>query len=210
MIRRLFVPGWGASTMFYEPALAPAWEVAAPPSFRRGGGRLERYVRWLVRELDAGEGAVVLGGHSMGGALAVLAALERPARISELVLVQPAGLPLTKPVRRSLAAFAGQVARGEVPRSEARRGAAAVLAAPRAALRLARDVRALDLARQLQQLQQLGIPCRVVGCVTDTLTPVAHCRRIADLAGAAYRELDVSGGHMWMLRSPGVLAEVVA
>ena len=46
----------------------------------------------------------------------------------------------------------------------------------------------------------------MIGCATDTLTTAAHCRRVATLAGADYRELELTGGHMWMLRHPDEFA----
>jgi len=38
-------------------------------------------------------------------------------------------------------------------------------------------------------------------CATDTLVTPAQCRVAADLLGAEYRELELRGGHMWMLTS---------
>jgi surfactin synthase thioesterase subunit len=39
----------------------------------------------------------------------------------------------------------------------------------------------------------------VVGCVTDTLVTCDHTRRLSDLLGGTYEELQSDGGHMWML-----------
>ena len=57
----------------------------------------------------------------MGAALALLAAIARPGAVHELILIAPAGLPLEKSLRRSLATFVQQVARrpGIRPRSSA-------------------------------------------------------------------------------------------
>ena len=51
------------------------------------------------------------------------------------------------------------------------------------------------------------MPCTVVGCSGDMLTTVEHCRRIAELLGASYRELDAAGGHIWMIAEPRRLAD---
>jgi pimeloyl-ACP methyl ester carboxylesterase len=198
----VFVPGWGAPAALYSRALPDRWDVLRPPSFARGAGRFDSYSRWLSLELRSYEEPVTLGGHSMGAALAVLAALEQPERIHRLVLVAPAGLPLAKPIRVSVRDFAGQVASRAYPSRLALRSMLDALRAPRAALRLAEAVRALDLRPQMEQLRGLGLRCSVLGCVTDTLTPPEHCRRIAALSGARYRELEVDGGHMWMLTHP--------
>jgi pimeloyl-ACP methyl ester carboxylesterase len=204
---RLFVPGWGAPSGLY--AVPAGWEVLDPPRFG-AGATIEARLGWLSARIDRCEGPVTLGGHSMGAALAVLAARERPERVRRLVLVAPAGLPLTKPIAASLRDFFEQLASRVYPTRLALHAIAAVARAPRSALRLACAVRALDLERQLGALRAIGIQTDVVGCTTDSLTTARHCRRIAQLAGARYRELDLPGGHMWMLWEPAAFAALLA
>jgi Mg-chelatase subunit ChlD len=72
----LFLPGWGAPAALYEPGLPDAWRALEPPSFAASGGSLEAYRRWLGVELSRA-GRSPLGGHSMGAALAILAAAAR-------------------------------------------------------------------------------------------------------------------------------------
>jgi pimeloyl-ACP methyl ester carboxylesterase len=141
---------------------------------------------------------VVLAGHSMGGALALLAAAERPEAVERLVLISPAGLPLTKPMLRSGLQFFSQVAQRRFPFRHAATSIAGVATAPHAALRVALEVRRLDLSPQMRTLAAAGVPVTVVGCSTDTLVTSDSCRRAADLLGARYDELEVEGGHMWM------------
>jgi pimeloyl-ACP methyl ester carboxylesterase len=135
----------------------------------------------------------------MGGALAVLAAASVPERIARLTLVGPAGLPLRKPIPHSLGLFVSQVARRRYDLRELRREVGQSLEAPRAALRLARSVRALDLSLEMRTVRASGIPTEVVACTTDTLVTPAHRRTAATLLGADDRELALDGGHMWML-----------
>jgi hypothetical protein len=97
---------------------------------------------------------------------------------------------------------------GALPSFYQARALREVLVAPRSTLKLARAVRALDLRDQLEAVRNRGIRCDVVRCVGDTLTTVDHCRRIARLAGARYREVDAAGGHMWMLVEPATFALV--
>jgi pimeloyl-ACP methyl ester carboxylesterase len=78
----LFVPGWGAPATLYEPGLPTGWRALEPPSF---GGSLTDYRRWLGLELHR-RGRSPLGGHSMGGALAILAAADSPELVERLVL----------------------------------------------------------------------------------------------------------------------------
>jgi len=201
----LFVPGWGAGPELYHDGLPGGWVALEPPSFRRGRGSFERYKRWLYEEVRWRGTPVVLGGHSMGAALSVAVAADIPEHVEGLLLIAPAGLPLTKPMRHSLADFSEQVVRGTYPVRSALHSALGVLGAPRSALALARRVQALDLSAEMRRVRQRRIPTTVVGCVTDTLVTIRHCREAARLLGADYREVNAPGGHMWMLEASGRL-----
>jgi homoserine acetyltransferase len=50
------------------------------------------------------------------------------------------------------------------------------------------------------------VPVKVVGCSTDRLTTPEHCRRLAAMLGASYHDLDVPGGHIWMIVEPTLLS----
>jgi pimeloyl-ACP methyl ester carboxylesterase len=180
-----------------------------PPSFAASSGSLSEYRRWLRLELH-GRGRSVLGGHSMGGALAILAAAEAPELVERLVLVAPAGLPLDKPIRKSMRDFVRQLGSGAYPHGVAASAAAAVARAPRAALALALEVRRLDLRRECARICAAGIPVSVVGCSTDTLVTTDRTRLLANLLGARYDELDSDGGHMWMLSEHARFAAALA
>ena len=133
MDSRVFLPGWGAPAALYTPGLPASWSVLEPPSFAASGGSFTSYRRWLELELR-GRGRSRLAGHSMGGALAILAAAEMPELVERLVLIAPAGLPLDKPIRHSLRDFLRQLGSGDYPK---RTGLAALIAlgrAPRSAL----------------------------------------------------------------------------
>jgi pimeloyl-ACP methyl ester carboxylesterase len=202
---RLFLPGFAAPVSLYERGLPAGWTALDPPAFRHAPD-LEAYVRWLVREIERRPAPVRLAGHSMGGALAVLAAATVPDRVAGLTLVSPAGLPLTKPVRASVADFGGQLRAGLIPLREVASTAVEALRAPAAVARIARRLRALDLTRELEVVQAARIPAVVVACTTDTLVTADHCRRIASKLGAQYRELALAGGHLWMLSAWPVFA----
>jgi pimeloyl-ACP methyl ester carboxylesterase len=196
-----FLPGWGAPAGLYRPGLPEGWTALSPPGYRLGEHR-----RWLERELGMLGAPAVVGGHSMGGALALLTAAARPELVKRLILISPAGLPLRKPLRASAVDFVRQVAAGRYPRRELRAAVHRMSGSPRAALKLAQEVRSLDLTAEMRAVQAAGIPVTVVGCTTDTLVTPEHTRRVAGLLGAAYRELSLAGGHMWMLSAWPVLA----
>ena len=203
----LFVPGWGATAGLYVAGLPEGWEALELPAFRTTRGELLAYRRWLGAEITRQRTPVALAGHSMGGALALLAAVDQPEMVEKLILLSPAGLPLHKPLWASTTTFVGQVARGCYPASELCRALAGTATAPRAALRVARSVHDLDLTPELERIRTHRIPCTVVGCTSDELTTPAHCRRLATLLNATYRELDASEGHIWMITEPRRLAK---
>jgi pimeloyl-ACP methyl ester carboxylesterase len=209
-VDRLFIPGFGAPARLYRPALSDGWTALEAPSFRRTRGELAAYRGWLDSELERRDHGVWLAGHSFGGALAILAAAARPERVTRLTLISPAGLPLQKPLSASLADFVRQLASGVYSPLVAADALARAAVAPRAALRLARTVRALDLVREMTRVRASDIPVDVVGCATDTLVSPSHCRRQAGLLGAHYHHLPALGGHMWMLSDPASLAAALS
>ena len=71
-------------------------------------------------------------------------------------------------------------------------------------------VRRLDLHRECARIRAAGIPTTVFGCVGDTLVTSANARALAELLGARYEELDLRGGHMWMLADGERFAALVA
>jgi pimeloyl-ACP methyl ester carboxylesterase len=209
MDSRLFLPGWGSPAKLYTPGLPTGWDVLEPPTFAMSGGSFASYRRWLELELR-GRGRSSLAGHSMGGALAILAAAEMPELVARLVLIAPAGLPLEKPIRQSLRDFIGQLVSGDYPRPLAFQALLALARAPHAAFVLAQQVRALDLRRECARVRAARIPTTVIGCVTDTLVTTDRTHALATALGARYEELDLRGGHMWMLADRRALAAVVS
>jgi pimeloyl-ACP methyl ester carboxylesterase len=146
----------------------------------------------------------------MGGALSVLAAVDRPDLVERLILVSPAGLPLTKPIPTSLATWARQVATGRFPLRQAMRSIARIGLAPRSAARLGRFVHQLDVRPEVDRFRANPVPCTVVGCTTDTMTPASHCRELAELIGAEYGEVDAADGHIWPVTHPDLLRAVLS
>ncbi|HVS86282.1 MAG TPA: hypothetical protein VHD91_11675, partial [Gaiellaceae bacterium] len=133
-----------------------------------------------------------------------------PELVERLVLIAPAGMPLEKPVRESVRDFVRQVCSGSYPRDLAARALLAFARAPRRALAVAEHVRGLDLRRECARIEAAGIPATVIGCVSDTLVTADRARALAEALGARYEELDLRGGHMWMLDDAERFASVVA
>jgi pimeloyl-ACP methyl ester carboxylesterase len=204
----LFIPGWGAPARLYVPGLPESWRALELPSFRKTRGELPAYRAWLVGEI-AERGPVALAGHSMGAAIALLAAIDRPDLVERLILLSPAGLPLTKPIPSSLATWVRQVSTGRFPLSQVGRSIVRVGLAPRSALRLGRFVHQLDLRPELDRFRANPVPSTVVGCTTDTMTPASHCRELAALVGAEYVEVDAPDGHIWPVTHPELVTGVL-
>lgn len=99
------VHGWGCSAYSFQRVLRPLADAgvrAAAPDLRGHGWSskpldVRRYTpaalaAWLADVLDAlGIGRAVLLGHSLGGQVALEAALAMPERVAGLVLVAPLG-----------------------------------------------------------------------------------------------------------------------
>jgi pimeloyl-ACP methyl ester carboxylesterase len=206
-VHGVFVPGWGAHAGLYRPAMPAGWEVLQPPTFGTTQGKLRAYQDWLVAQCRDSPRPVHLGGHSFGAALAVLAVAGGDVAVDRLVLVNPAGLPLTKPPLLMVRDFARRLAGGWFPLREAAWSVSQTLARPGSAMRLGRTVRAFDLQDELRQVALRRIRCTVVAASSDTLTPPMLCKQVASLSGGEYRELVVEGGHLWFLHAPALLGD---
>ena len=199
---RVFVPGFGARAGLYR-GLAETWTIVEPPPPRLAW-TLGDHVDALCARLAAATEPVTLGGHSLGAAVAVASANRCPDAIERLILVAPVGLPLRKTMRASLRDFGRQALAGAFPLRDLLGSVSSVAVAPRRAYRLACAAHRLDLRAELASLEPAGVRCEVVGCDSDTLTPVAHCREIARLAGAAYTTVSARSGHNWPILEPHV------
>ena len=206
---RIFLPGFAARAHAYADGLPAGWHVPQPPPPSVTQGSLSSLRDWAVHEVVRRPGRSLVAGHSMGAALAVLAAVTVPEHVEGLVLISPAGLPLRKPLRRIAADFGRQLVAGTYPLADVLTGGRELASAPRGAVRLARTLRGLDLSAQMKRVRAAGIPTVVVGCTTDTLVTPQTCRSAARLLGAEYRELELAGGHVWMFRRPSLLATLL-
>ena len=141
---------------------------------------------------------VSLAGHSLGAALAITAAADRPNLVEKLILFSPAGLPLSKPMQDSLWLLSRQVVQGLYPASEVAAVVGEAIKHPRATHRLAHEAHDLDLRDEMTRVAAAGIPALVVACASDTLTTPAVCQEIAAALGCGCEQVE-GAGHMWML-----------
>src|SRR5262249_40665516 len=162
-------------------ALPSGWIASQPPPPSVSHGSLATLRDWAVREVLRSPPGVLIAGHSMGAALAILAALTVPERVQGLLLVAPAGLPIRKPVYRSIGALGLQLLTRTHAMPDIVTGGRELLSAPRGATRLARSLRRLDLTSQMERIRTARIPTTVVACTTDTLVPPRQCQAVARL-----------------------------
>lgn len=207
---RLFLPGFGARARSYDDGLPSGWESLQPPPPSVTGGSLTVLADWVAGEIARRPGPAFIAGHSMGAALAILVAARNPGAVSGLLLIAPAGLPLSKPLRASASDFARQLVTGTHRVGDALTSATELLTAPAGTIRLIRSLRRLDLRRQMKSIRDAGTPVTVIGCASDTLTTPAHCVSAATMLGGRYHELRLDGGHVWMFGRWGAFETVLA
>ena len=199
VVSGLFVPGLAVRGRLYWPGVPADWLALDPPGAGRARGRFQAYREWLTGELVARGRPVTLAGHSMGAALAICAASERPDLVKRLILFSPAGLPLSKPLRSSFWLLVRQAFRGLYPAREVGFVVAETVKHPWLTQRLARETHELDLTAEMFLVRSAGIPVLVVGSASDTLTTPAICQAVADKLGGEFEQVE-GAGHMWMLR----------
>ena len=115
-----FIHGWAASGFVWHPIfqhwksqnrlLAVDLQGTGFSDKPNTGYSLELHTQNLVSALDQIDDEVILVGHSMGGALAQLVALERPSRLRGMVLMSPvpaSGVPMPAEERDFLRGLVG-------------------------------------------------------------------------------------------------------
>jgi len=176
----------------------------------KGSARVSEYAEWLLCFLDAaGLARVVLGGHSMGGAIAQTVALEQPDRLLGLVLVGTGARLRVLPRILELLRQAPQDGRGLIaslsysPRTppemvvEAERA----LAETPAPVTLG-DYLACDRFDAMVRLPAVRAPTLVVVGRDDRLTPPKYSAFLAStIPGARLVEVD-DAGHFPQLEQP--------
>ena len=178
-----------------------------------GCRRVDDYATWLLGVLEGlALDRVVLGGHSMGGAIAQTVALARPDRLSGLVLVGTgarlrvlprilelfrAGSPLGAELVGSLAYNSGSPSAAVVEAERALRETAAVVTLG--------DFMACDRFDAMTTLEAIRVPTLVLVGRDDRLTPPKYARFLADtIPGARLVEIE-SAGHFPQLEQPAAV-----
>lgn len=177
-------------------------------------GHVERLGEWMSQ---LGLGPAILVGHSMGGAIALQAALLLPG-VGGLALVASGGRLRVDP------ALLEGLSRGDryhqtlrdlnrrwfAPQAEAsliRRSEQQLLEAPQGLL--AADLRACDRFDVLERLSEVSVPTLVVCGLLDQMIPEKYCRTLAYRIPRTHLEFVPEAGHMLMLEQPEAVAGAV-
>lgn len=185
------------------------------PGHGRSGGvpadALEEYVPILTTLLERLElQNVTLVGHSMGGAIALAAALERPARLDRVAVVgSGAKLRVHRSILRGFARDNGSAiisligewsrAQGSPPHEVAR--VVAALRATPGPVYLA-DFQACQRFDLRDQIAALNLPLLVLCGTGDTMSPPKNSRELAAAVPTATLKWIDGAGHMVMLDQP--------
>jgi pimeloyl-ACP methyl ester carboxylesterase len=204
--------GLGSAARVIAPDLPGHGPLAGP-----GRQSVAAYAAWVEAFLDAlGLDRIVLGGHSMGGAIAQALALGRPGRLRGLVLVGT-GARL-RVLARILALLGERPPEGRsliqglsyAPAAPAERVAVAdrVLGETAPLVTLG-DYLACDRFDAIGRVDAIRVPTLVVAGLEDRLTPPRFARYLAGtIPGARLVEV-AAAGHFPQLEAPAVVSEAI-
>ncbi len=168
---------------------------------------LSEMAAWLLQWMDAVHlERIRLIGHSMGGAIAVQCAAQRPGAITQLVLAAPAAIPVGHPTLLSYVPPLVEAVKAMTPSFLPILAYDALRAGPRTLLRMSRDLLTHDLR---DELRQITAPTLLIWGRRDSLVPpsLGHMMR-QELAHAELHILD-RAGHVLMYDRPETFNKTV-
>ncbi len=168
---------------------------------------LSELATWLLQWMDAvGLERIRLIGHSMGGAIAVQCAAQRPGAITQLVLAAPAAIPVGHPTLWSYMPPLMEALTAMTPSFLPILAYDALRAGPRTLLRTSRALLTHDVR---DELRQVTAPTLLMWGRWDSLVPpsLGHVMR-QELGTAELHILD-GAGHVVMYDRPAAFNRTV-
>jgi pimeloyl-ACP methyl ester carboxylesterase len=210
-MRLVFIHGAGCtSEVFTEQRDAfPQALAYALPGHERAGSpdRIDAFASALLDELE-GDGPFVLCGHSMGGAIALDAALRRDPRIAGIVLLASGAKLRVGPAifaslendfdaatRQLPAYFYADATTERIARS-------AQMMQRVGQAQTVRDFRACDAFDVLERLGEIAVPLLAVTGDSDVMTPPKFALALTDRVSGAQARIIEGAGHSVMLERP--------
>lgn len=185
----------------------------------RGEERISGYVHHIMEWAAALElPRFVLAGHSMGGAIALQAALDHPERLAGLILVGTGARLRVHPMLLEASREPDhhpRVVQQMIEWSYAEGASADLVRLARERMAetdprvLHRDFLACNGFDAMEKLSAIELPTLIVCGEDDRLTPVKYSRYLAEhIPGAEVRYIP-GAGHMVALERPEAVAEVI-
>lgn len=221
----LLIHGAGGNHLVWPAALrrlpgAAVYALDLPGHGRSSGAgreRVEEYACDVVSLMDGlGLAQAVLVGHSMGGAVAQMVALEYPERVAGLALVGTgARLRVAPAILEGIEENFVQVVSlldawgwgaGADPRLVAAGRRMMLRAEPRVLLG---DFRACDHFDVRERVGEIRAPTAVITGAEDVMTPPKYGQWLAERIPGAHFVLVPGAGHMVMLERPAEVAAAI-
>lgn len=222
----VLIHGAGGSHLHWPPELrrlprATVLALDLPGHGRSDGPSCDSildYVTALIGFLDATHTErAVLAGHSMGGAISQMTALNHPDRMCGLVLIGTGARLRVAPaildgVLHSFETAIDLINRwawaDDAPEELIRRGRKTLVETPPEVLH--GDYTACDGFDVMDRIDEIVVPTLIVAGTADRLTPHKYGTYLADHIPNSRLVTVEGGGHMMALEQPSVVAEAVA